>query len=63
MFLSFGLLIALIDVPCKSGYCIVRLKLFVRVCHFNGNEYALEQEHKAAVTRGGRGQDDEKGMR
>jgi hypothetical protein len=60
MFLSCNLLIALIDVPCKSSHRIVRLKPSVRVCHPDGDDYASEQEQRTARTREGRGQDDEK---
>jgi hypothetical protein len=43
MFLSCNLLIALIDVPCKSSHCIVRLKPSVRVRHPDGDDYALSR--------------------
>jgi hypothetical protein len=54
MFLSCDLFITLIDVPCKSGYCIVRLKPIVRACHSDGDDYASSRN------RGQRGRDDEK---
>jgi|SRR5450432_1395412 hypothetical protein len=57
MFLSCNLLIALIDVPCKSSHCIVRLKPSVRACHPDGDDYASEQEHRTARTREGRGRE------
>jgi hypothetical protein len=60
MFLSCNLLIALINVPCKSSYHIVKLKPCVRVCYPDGDDYASEQEHRTARARGGRGREDEK---
>jgi hypothetical protein len=49
MFLSHSLSIALINVSCKSNYYIVRLMPSVRDCHLDGDDCALEQEHR---TRG-----------
>jgi len=46
--------------PYKSSYCIIRLKPCVKVCYPDGYDYASEQEHRTARTRGGQGQDDEK---
>jgi hypothetical protein len=62
MFLSCNLLIALINMPCKSSHCIVRLKPCIGVCHPDSHDYTSEQEHRTARTRGGRGQDNEKRM-
>ena len=59
MFLSYNLLIALIDVPCKSSHRIVRLKPCVGVCHADDHDYALELEYRTARTRGGRGREGE----
>jgi hypothetical protein len=50
MFLSCNLSIALINVPCKSSHCIIRLMPSVGVCHLDSNGCALEQEYR---TRGG----------
>jgi hypothetical protein len=50
MFLSRSLSIALIDVSCKSSYCIIRLMPSVRDYHPDGDDCASEQEYR---TRGG----------
>ena len=55
MFLSRNLSIALIDVPCKSSYGIVRLMSSDRECHPDGDDCASEQEHRMR-----RGREDEK---